>query len=326
MHLSCLKKDIFHIYGLNMNIRKENQAYMFASLTILFWSTVATAFKIALNYLDYIELLLFASLTSVVILGIILVSQGRLQLIFHQKVKQYLFSALLGFLNPFLYYLVLFKAYTLLPAQVAQPLNMIWPIVLVFLAIPFLKQKPGIKSFVALFISFGGVFLISSQGNLSGYHIDEPLGVALAAGSSIIWSFFWILNVRDKRDEVVKLFLNFLFAMIFILLLYVLRGNYRTIPVKGFTAALYVGAFEMGFSFVFWLKALQLARSTDVISNMVYLSPFISLIFIHFILGEQIYITTIAGLVLIVFGIILQKLRLTGVIKKPGEKPSEILK
>ena len=40
-----------------------------------------------------------------------------------------------------LYYLILLKAYQLLPAQVAQPLNMIWPVILVFLSVPILKQK-----------------------------------------------------------------------------------------------------------------------------------------------------------------------------------------
>jgi drug/metabolite transporter (DMT)-like permease len=39
-------------------------------------------------------------------------------------------SAITGALNPFGYYLILFKAYSLLPAQLAQPLNMIWPVTL----------------------------------------------------------------------------------------------------------------------------------------------------------------------------------------------------
>ena len=34
-----------------------------------------------------------------------------------------------GFLNPFLYYIILFKAYSLLPAQEALSLNYTWPLV-----------------------------------------------------------------------------------------------------------------------------------------------------------------------------------------------------
>ena len=78
--------------------------------------------------------------------------------------RELLTSALLGLLNPFIYYIILLKAYKLLPAQVAQPLNMIWPIILVFLSVPILGQKIPGKSFIALFISFIGVYIISSQG------------------------------------------------------------------------------------------------------------------------------------------------------------------
>ena len=39
------------------------------------------------------------------------------------QVKSIFISALLGLINPFIYYIILLKAYKLLPAQVAQPLK-----------------------------------------------------------------------------------------------------------------------------------------------------------------------------------------------------------
>ena len=63
----------------------------------------------------------------------------------------------------------------------------------------------------------------------------------------------------------------------------------------------------MGVTFFIWLKALQYANTTAQVGNLVYLSPFLSLIMIHFIVGEEIYISTLAGLILIITGIILQK-------------------
>ena len=131
--------------------------------------------------------------------------------------KELLNSAVLGFINPFLYYLILLKAYQLLPAQVAQPLNMIWPIILVFLSVPILGQKIEKKSFIALFISFAGVYIISSQGRLFSSGHANLTGVLLATGSSVFWAFYFILNVRDKRDEGVKLFLNFLFGSVYLI-------------------------------------------------------------------------------------------------------------
>ena len=65
----------------------------------------------------------------------------------------------------------------------------------------------------------------------------------------------------------------------------------------------------MGITFLFWLKAMQNATSTAKIANLIFISPFISLIFIYFIVGEEIYLSTIVGLSTIIFGLILQQFR-----------------
>ena len=173
--------------------------------------------------------------------------------------KDLLVSAILGLINPFIYYIILLNAYKLLPAQVAQPLNMIWPIILVFLSVPVLKQKIPVKSFAALLISFAGVYIISSQGNPLHPGKSDPTGVLLATGSSVFWALYFILNMKDKRDESVKLFTNFLFASVYLLIGILIFGNSGSaISFKGAAASVYVGIFEMGITFFFWLKALSL--------------------------------------------------------------------
>jgi len=287
----------------------EKKAYFYAGVTVIFWSTVATAFKIGLGFLSPLQLVLVSSYISTLILGIILIVQHKLHYVFKTRKGDIIQSALAGFLNPFLYYLILFKAYSLLPAQVAQPLNMTWPLVLTFLSVPLLKQKIEAKSYLALFISFAGVLFISSQGEIINYRIKEPAGVFYALISTLVWSLFWIANLKDKRDEVTKLFMGFVFASFYITILYLFIGKWSVFTTPGILAGIYIGAFEMGFSFVFWLLALKYAKTTGFISNLIYLSPFLSLIFIHYILGEQIYFTTFTGLILIIAGIILQKIR-----------------
>lgn len=288
-------------------MRDQAKAYVYAGTAIFFWSTVASAFKIALRTLSYMELVMLASLTSMLFFLAVLLVKGKLMKLFTFTGKQYLVSATLGFLNPFLYYIILFKAYSLLPAQVAQPLNMVWPIVLVFLSIPLLKQRIQRKSFVALGVCFAGVYLISTQGDFSSLGASDPLGLLLAVGSSIIWSLFWIYNVKDERDEEIKLFLSFSFATIYIVITNLILGNFRAWSLPSLGAAAYIGIFEMGITFLFWLTAMKLSRTTDLISTLVYLAPFLSLIFIHYLVGEQIYSTTVIGLIMIVGGILIQK-------------------
>jgi drug/metabolite transporter (DMT)-like permease len=289
-------------------MNSTNKAFLFAGLAVFFWSTVATAFKIALRELDVIQLIFFASVVTVMVLFVLLLMQGKTGMLFRQTKREIVTSVLLGAFNPLFYYIVLFKAYSLLPAQLAQPLNMVWPIVLALLSVPFLGQKIGKWSIAGLFISFIGVVFISSQGGWNGFQNTSFAGVLLALSSSVLWSVYWILSVRDKRDEIVKLFLNFFFGLIFLTMAMYFFSDFNVKPGPGLLAAVYVGIFEVGITYVLWMKAMQLSTNNAKIGNLVFLAPFVSLIFIHFILKETIYVTTFIGLLFIVSGIFTQRL------------------
>lgn len=288
-------------------MNSSKKAYVFAGLAVLFWSTVATSFKLALREYDFIQLIFYASAVTVILLFLVLLFQRKTHLILKQTRRQWSYSLLMGAFNPLLYYLVLFKAYSLLPAQVAQPLNMIWPITLALLSVPLLGQKISWQSIVALFISFIGVFFISSQGGFDGFRNTNPMGVFLAVGSSVLWSLYWIFNVRDKRDEVVKLFLNFAIGLIMLFPVVALFSSFKISWGSGFWAVIYSGVFEVGITYVLWLKAMNLATSNAKIGNLVFFAPFLSLVFIHFILKENIFITTFIGLIFIVSGVLVQQ-------------------
>ncbi|MHC4559484.1 MAG: DMT family transporter [Planctomycetota bacterium] len=293
-------------------MEKQKKAYLCALVAVLFWSTSASAFKISLRHLDVFSLLFYASITSTAVFFICLLFSKKLILLKALTKEDYLHSALLGFLNPFLYYAVLFKAYSILPAQEAQPLNFIWPITLVLLSIPLLKQKIKSKDIIATFISFAGVLVISTRGDIFGFKFTDTLGVSLAMGSSVIWAIFWIYNVRDKRDELVRLFLNFAFGSAVIFLSMLLFAEVKLPNLYGCLGAAYVGLFELGITFLLWLRALKLSKTTAHVTNLIYLVPFLSLVLISFAVGEKILPSTIIGLLFIVGGIILQRLKRLG--------------
>lgn len=289
-------------------MRRQAKAYLFAILSVLCWSTVATAFKLSLRHLDFLQLLCISSTASMLVLGGLLLIQGRLRLLTGLTPRDFCRSATLGFLNPFLYYLVLFKAYSLLPAQEAQPLNYTWPVMIVMLSIPLLRQPIRRYHIAAVLVSFAGVVIISTHGDPLSLEFSSPLGVGLAVGSSVIWALFWIYNVKDGRDEITKLFLNFLFGTVYIVPVTLLWSDLTRLPALGVLGAVYVGLFEMGLTFVFWLKALRYARTTAQVSNLVFLSPFLSLFLISFIVGERIVTSTVVGLVCIIGGIAVQRI------------------
>ena len=298
--------------------KNQKLAYLYALLAVLFWSTMSSAFNLTLRVVDTDQLLFWASLFG--ILALLVINQSgkhRIKLRDLRK-KDLISSAVMGFFNPFLYYIVLFKAYELLEAQIAGTLNYVWPITLVLLSIPLLGQKVKPMSILAIFISFAGLVVISTKGNLSGFEFANPLGVALAVGSSVFWALYWILNMKDKREETGKILLNLLFGFLYITIYLAFTVGVHLPGKYALLGAFYIGLFEMSITFVIWLKALQFSVNTAKVSNLIYLSPFIALFWIRLTVGEEIHTTTIVGLVFIVAGIVLQQLTSRKAIKKEG--------
>ena len=65
----------------------------------------------------------------------------------------------------------------------------------------------------------------------------------------------------------------------------------------GLLAGAYVGCFEMGFTFVLWLTAMKLVSATAKVANLIFLSPFLSLVLIALIfLGPLVYLAGMLGI------------------------------
>ncbi len=289
-------------------MKSQSKAFTYAIAATLLWSTIGSAFKLTLRHIAFADLLLIATITSTIVLLVALIVTRKLSLLKSLTPMDYLKSAALGGLNPFLYYLVLLKAYELLLAQEAGTLNYIWPVVLVLLSIPMLKQKISWLSIAAILVSFAGTIVIGTRGKLFELHFGNLNGVLLAVSSAFFWALFWIFNVKDKKDEMLKLFLNFCFGSVFILIYIIATTGLQVPSMWGLAGSVYAGIVEMGITYIIWLKALQLSHTTAKVSNLVYLSPFISLVIIHFVVGEEILLSTFLGLILIVGGILFQQL------------------
>ena len=288
-------------------MKSQSKAYLYALLAIGAWSTIATAFHLTLRHIGFMELLMYAGMTSTLVFAAYLAVQGKLVTAFRKPVRHLAAMALAGFLNPYLYYLLLLRAYELLPAQEAGTLNYFWPVVLVLLSIPLLGQKIGWKGILAVLVSFAGIVVISTHGRFWELQFSNPSGVLLALTCPFIWALYWILNIKIPGPDIEKLFIGFLTGTLLITLTYTLLHPWQLPSFKGLAGSVYAGIFEMGLTFILWLKALKHSRTTAHISNLVFLSPFLSLFFIQIIVGEEILMTTLAGLALIVAGILLQQ-------------------
>ncbi|MGR5133307.1 DMT family transporter [Vibrio alfacsensis] len=288
----------------------ERRALGFGLSAVLLWSTVATAFKLTLAEFTPIQMLTMASIVSAIALTIVCGVQGKLNQLSATFLSNPWYYLLLGLINPLAYYLILFKAYDLLPASQAQAINYSWAITLTLMAAVFLGQKIRGKDWIACCFSYAGVIVIATKGNLLGMDFESPLGVCLALLSTLLWASYWILNTKNKADPVIGVLLGFLVAIPFAVGLSLYEGaSWGQISTKGWAAVTYVGLFEMGVTFVLWLTALKLTENTARISNLIFASPFISLALLATIIGEEIHPSTLMGLVMIISGLAIQQVR-----------------
>ncbi len=266
---------------------------------MLLWSTAASAFELTLRYMDPTMLVLLSSSFSFVVLLLLRLLRGGRAPVPFLSAR----AALAGFLNPFLYYLVLLGAYDALPGQVAMVVNYLWPVTLVLLSVPVLGQSVGARGLAGVLVSFAGVVVLALGRGREGGVAAGPVMLALL--STVIWASYWLVCMRWEGRVGDRLLAGFAWGLLYLLAWTAITDGFRLPPVEGFAGCAWVGLFEMSLTFLLWLTALSRASSTAQVGSLIYLTPFVSLVWIALAVGERIGAATVAGLALVVIGIIL---------------------
>jgi len=290
-----------------MTEKNQRQGLLLGLLAVSCWATVATAFKLALMGLTPRQLVTVASLVSGLIFFAIITYKrqwGAALRTLQQHPVRYL---CMGALNPAAYYWILFMAYDALPAQQAQAINYSWAMAYSLLAIPVLGQKLQRRELLALVVAYAGVVVIATGGQWS-FAETNLIGVGLALLSTMLWAGYWLANTRNTDAPVHALFWCFAIGSLILLAAEALMPQawpHWQAPV--YLAAIYVGVFEMGLTFLLWLSALRVATNTAQVSALIFLSPVASLALIYLILDEPIALSTYVGLIAILTGLYLQR-------------------
>ena len=273
---------------------------------------MATAFKWALIYSSPMQLITTAATVSWLFFAVSLAIGGRLSRVIEVPRALLWRCLVLGLLYPALYYWILFQAYDLLPAQDAMAINYTWGLTLPLIAALFSKIVPTRSEVGLALLSYLGILIIVTDGDLSAFEFNAPVGVLLALTSTVIWGLSWVLNSRfvdnHQLDPQVTLFLNFTAATPVLWLITVLTDGVMAMTWASILSGLYVGLFEMGIAFILWMSALRLTDNPIRVSSLIFLAPPISLVLITTVLGEPISQSTLLGLVVILLGLAGQQL------------------
>lgn len=281
----------------------QKKAFLCAISAVLCWSTVATAFKIGLQNMSALQLLTVSMWVATIALGLyIFITKDYREIL--SSPRQEIYRAMGTGCIIFSYYMILFTAYERLPAQIAQAINYTWAIFLTLFSVWFLRQKLDSKEFVWILFAYSGIVIISLGGGASFGKLDV-FGLFLAFLSTVFYALYWVFGLKNTLSNINQLFINFLIGSLCGTISIILLQE--KIVWEHILPAVYIGLFELSISFVLWGMALRLSTSVSLVASLPFLSPFISLIWIYFILGENIAYTTLLGLIFIVVGSYMQQ-------------------
>lgn len=280
-------------------------SYIFVLLASLLWGSTAAVAKLLLADLDNLQVLLFANLFAFLGLFFVVLFQKKKIIIQSYTKKDYFTFAWVGFMGVFLYTFLFFGALKILPAQEAFIINYLWPMTAIIFAVLILKEQITLRKVLGIFCSFLGVAIVVTKGNFLSLQFSNISGVLSAVAGAVIFGLFSILGKKQNYDKFVSMMFYYLFSIFYTLIAILLFSKIPAISVQQLLGLIWIGVFTCGFAFVFWFLALK-HGDTAKMSNMICLTPFISLIYIYFMVGEKILASSIIGLVAIIAGILIQ--------------------
>ncbi|MBI2063976.1 MAG: DMT family transporter, partial [Candidatus Yanofskybacteria bacterium] len=283
-------------------------AYIFVLLASLLWGSTAAVAKLLLADLTSLQVLFFNILFAFLGLLAVVLFQKKTVVIRDYTKKDYLTFARMGLLGIFLYTFFLLGALERLLAQEAFIINYLWPIMAVLFAILILKEKATPRKVLGIVCSFAGVALVVAKGDLSVLQFGNVIGVLFAVAGAVAYGLFSVLGKKQNHERYTSMMFYYLFALLYVFVTVILFSEIPQLSFYQFAGLFWLGVFTSGIAFVFWFLALKYGDTVKM-SNIILLTPFISLVYIFFLVGEKILWSSIIGLAVIVMGIIIQSIK-----------------
>ncbi len=281
-----------------------NKQYIYAGTAILFWSTVATVTKLLLKSYTSIQVLWISSFFAFLILWGVNTISGNIKNLRSYTKKDFVTTILIGIPGTLIYYLCYYAGADILPASQAFIINYMWPIMSVFFAWVILGEKMTVRKIIAIVISFLGVGIVTGTSlKVSGG--NTLLGVALCLMGAVSYGVFTGFNQKYSYDKKLSMMINYLVTFVFTTVINLTKGDLfipSAVEAVGFA---WNGMLTMAVASTAWIIALS-GGNTAKISNLAYITPFLSLVWTGLILKENISVYSFIGLAVIVTGIFVQ--------------------
>ncbi len=268
------------------------------------WSTMPTISSLLLGEMDNSTVLAVSSFFATVTMIVIVILSRKFSLAISYRIKDYLKMAVIGLPGVFLYYVFYYAGATRLPASQAFITNYLWPIMSIVFAVLILREKMTLPKTIAVVMSFAGVFTVAGDDILS-LSISSIKGTLFCFAGAVCYGLFTVLNKKSAYDRQIAMTVAMFVSFVLSTSTALLTGSSLSLSLPQIPGILWNGVFTMALANLSWTLALS-GESTAKIANLAYITPFLSLVWTFFILGEPVKPTSLIGLCMIVAGIFIQ--------------------
>lgn len=278
--------------------------YLYVGASILGWGTIATISKYFLSGLSPYYIL---STTSLFAIPVLLVANYKDLGARFKKLNGSTACRMIGVgcFGIVLYNIFLQMGIAVLPAQQAFVINYLWPSFIILFSWPILNEKLTIYKIAAILVAFAGVIIIATNGHIGMLFGNGLYGKVCCLLAAVSYGLYTPLNKKQTYDKDMALILTYAFAAVVAGGISIAEGSFIKPSAFQLVGMVLFGVLANALAYIFWVRAMDIG-DTAILSNLVYLTPVVSLIATHFVLGEKITVYSVGGLVLILSGVVIQ--------------------
>lgn len=299
-------------------LSSRTKTYAAISLSMIFWAFSFIWFKEANRHL-YPLTIVFLRLVMAVILmaAFLLVTKGFRRM---EKKDRKLFL-MLALFEPFLYFIGESFGLTFVSATVGSVIISTIPVIATIGAWLIFKERLKAINYTGIVISFIGVviFISNSDGTLS-FNVKGLLLLGLAVFSAVGYNLTLSRLVGSYSPFFIVMVQNVIGAILFLPLFLIL--DYRNFTSQPLTFGMFLPVLELAIFascgafilFAYSVKKMGVTRA-NVFTNTI---PIFTAFFAFFILGEKLSLQNMAGMAVVITGIIMSQVN--GRVKKTTDE------
>jgi drug/metabolite transporter (DMT)-like permease len=287
----------------------KNIANIYLVLALILGSLVPVMLKIASQNINIYEYLVLTYIVAVPASFIFVLARKKTDRLVStiKNYKELAFIAFLGLLNYGMLEYGLTYAEQFVSASLATVIYRTFPIfMLIFLPI-MLRERLSKYQFAALLLGLIGLAIAVTGGSLSAFTNPNLPIIGFIILIALASAFVSVAIKKYSFDMEVAMFIFNLATFIFFLALFLaVKAPLQPVNASALMAILYVGIVYNVFVGLMYYGALRMIKTT-VVTNIYFLSPFLTFVFSWLILGEQIYLYYIAIALFVTAGILIQR-------------------